>query len=237
MFSAGLLTVTKATPAMQTVSCLSVILHYNPIHSLRFHCIIELNSHPVHTRFIMLLNKTSSTARVNPVRLCLSEHLSTRRGSKTNSVSEENLLMHQTFMCCPRITRRILIMLYSSAFPRKITHQLCLCVVFFYVFSAVDSAGRRTRAVVLGLAAVWRFCLTAELFQPRDVHLPARCCGGQREGFGDGRRYLNTQTQTKRLSHKLKQRESGSDHLRSEAASCETTKQHQDSQQTRHKPC
>lgn len=76
---------------------------------------------------------------------------------------------------------------------RNLDLVLQLCPSQQYCDSAVDPAGRRTRAVVLRLAAVRGFSLAVEPFQRSDVQLPSRCCGGQRESFSDGRRYANTQ--------------------------------------------
>lgn len=161
----------------------------------------------------------NTTVRVEPVRLCLSEHLSTCCSSKTNTMffRQETLLMQPTFICWPTV---ILILFYSSAFPRNITHQVCLCVVCA-CSTAVGSAGRRSRAVVLRLAAVRGFSLAVEPCPRCHVHLPGRCCGGQRESFGDGCRYVNTPRKNLESRPAGKNTDSGSDHLRSD--SCTTT--------------
>lgn len=99
------------------------------------------------------------------------------------------LQLQNKHKCFRQETQEILILFYCSAFPPNISHSVCLPVVFPH-FLAVDSSGRRTRAVVLHLAAVWGFWLAA--FQRSDFHLPGRCCGGQRESFSDGRWYVNT---------------------------------------------
>ena len=139
--------------------------------------------------------------RSESVIFCLSEHLSIYCFSKTNTkhFRKETLLMQPTLICCSTVTQEMLILIYSSAFPRNISHQVCLCVVF--PFFTADCAGWRPWTVFLHLAAVWGFILTVEPFQKHHIHLPSRCCGGQREGFSENCRYVNTTRKT--LSHYL----------------------------------